>query len=524
MLQRFIRLACLGLCLAGCTAPKPFDDQMLAEAASQQQQALAERMATLSGPVTLAEALAFSLDNNLEFRLHAYNSALATGNRKLATMSMLPTLTARAGYRNRSNVQASVSESVDTGQVSLAASTSSDKEGNSRDLELGWNALDFGLAWFRAREFGEQALIAEEERRRVSYQLAMDLISAWDKAAAFKLVAEDLQQSRELLDQALTLSDAIYQQRLRDQVEIIEYRKALLLILRRINQLTQQMKQAEDELTRLMGLPAGTKLDLDIAESDVAMLSLAPEISLPALQWVALLHRPEMHQALYTERSARRDTLRRTVETFPSLLFSYGMHYDSNSFMVNNRWRDTGVSMSLNLIKLASLPTQRRLGKLNEQAASARVELQATAILSQVAIAEKIWRSARFDACLSNDLARLDKSRLVLLDARAQAAALDRLTVIRSRVDNLLFRIEAALARAEMRRAGMMLAMSLGIGAIPDSFESDDAEAKAEEIGRWLGSDMQARLDSLVAGADLEPDEDRVAPSQSQWEASCVLP
>ena len=92
MLQRFIRLACLGLCLAGCTAPKPFDDQMLAEAAAQQQQALAERMATLSGPVTLAEALAFSLDNNLEFRLHAYDSALATGNRKLATMSMLPSM------------------------------------------------------------------------------------------------------------------------------------------------------------------------------------------------------------------------------------------------------------------------------------------------------------------------------------------------------------------------------------------------------------------------------------------------
>lgn len=491
-----------------CTAPRPLDIDALSDAAEEQRQLLAARLTEASRPLTLPEAMVFALENNMEFRLRAYDAALATGNRKLATMSMLPTLTARAGYRKRNNVQASVSESVDTGRVSLVPSTSSDQESHNHELEIGWNALDFGLAWFRAREFGEQALIAEEERRRVSYQLATELIYAWDKAVAFQSVAPQLVEARSLLDDAMAYSDQILARRLRDQVEVIEYRKALLLILRRINRLSLQMNEARDELSRLLGLPAG--MPLEIVTDDRSYAELDPEriAEIDDLQWAALLYRPEMRQALYTRRSDERDTLRRTVEALPSLLVSYGANYDSNSYLVNNHWRETGLNLSLNLIKLASIPQQRRLGQLNEQASAARLELQAAAILTQVAIAEKALRAATTDACVSQALATLDSEKLTLLDARARAAALDRLTVIRSRVDNLLFVIEAALDRAELRRASLMLASSVGIGAIPDVFKATDPEGKAKEIDAWLANGIQEALyKAQVEGGAASGDE-----------------
>lgn len=487
-------LVLAGLALGGCTAPERLDQEALLSAADTQRQKLVERLSSANQPLTLPEALVFALENNLEFRLRAYDAALATGNRKLATLSMLPTLTARAGYRYRNNLQASVSESVETGRVSLEPSVSTDRESHNHELEIGWNVLDFGLAWFRAREFGEQALVAEEERRRVSHQLAVELINAWDKAAAYQSVAVQLDEARTLLDDAMTYSEQIMERRLRDQVEVIEYRKALLLILRRINRLTQQMNEARDELSRLLGLPAGVPLSIVDNGERYAVLDAGSLAATDTLQWTALLYRPEMRQALYTQRSIERDTLRRTLDALPSLLVSYGGNYDSNSYLVNNHWRETGVNLSMNLIKLASLPGQRRLGKINEASAAARVELQATAILSQVAIAEKSWRAASIDACVSEQLASLDTTKLAMLNARARAAALDQLTVIRSRVDNLLFVIEAALDRAEMRRASLMLASSVGVGAIPEAFSTEDPEGKANEIAQWLSHGMSAAL------------------------------
>lgn len=249
---------------------------------------------------------------------------------------------------------------------------------------------------------------------------------------------------------------------------------------------------------------------------------LVPEAmpTLDELQYAALIFRPEMRQALYSMRGAERDTLRRTVEAFPSLMLSYGAYYDSNSFLVNNHWRQSSASLSMDLVRLASIPFHRRLGRVNEEMAEARTELQSLAIMSQVAIARKAWHAASVDACLSEQLARIDSRKLELFSARAQAAALDRLTVIRSEVDNLLFRIESALDRAEMRRAGLMLMSSVGVGPVPDGFSSEDGAGKALEIDAWLTGGMQHSL--LTNLADLVDDESLISEGTDNPDATQI--
>ena len=509
MLFRVTLVALTLLAVAGCTAPDPLTDSELREAALAEDEKWQARLAQLGEPVDLAWALTWALEHNLDFRLRAYDAALATGNRRLASMAMLPSLTAKAGYRDRSNLQASVSRSVSTGNVSLEPSTSSDRQSETAELEMSWNLLDFSLAFLRAREHGEQALIASEEQRRAVTLLVREVVHAWDKAAAHEALRPLLDDARELALQALSQSDRIVAMRLRDPLEVMEYRKALLLSLRRINDLAAEMDRSRDELARLLALPAGVKLNLAVGEQDFSAYFLSDEVfrqaSLADWQYLALLSRPEMHQALYQARSARRSATRRMLEQMPSLMLRYGSNYDSNSYLVNSSWNEGAANLSFNLVSLANIPNQRRMGKLERQQAAARQEIQAAAITAQVSIVSKMVRNSHDNFCLSKALSDLEAGRMRLLDARAQSAALDQLSLVRNRLEQLLLQIEHINMHAELRQSLLMFAGTLGVPVLPADLEDASFEERRERIAAWFNGAMQSWLAeqvSLVAEED----------------------
>lgn len=453
---------------------------------------LESRKSGLADGVSLAEAMSWAIDNNLSLRAEMLERSVAVNNRKLATMAMLPNLTAQAGYRRRNNQAASSSENVATGVQSLVPSTSSEKESSSASLEASWNVLDFGLAWIRARSEGDRALMAEESRRRVAHQLAMDVVTTWDRAVAFQRIDAPLQQSRIDIIAALHQLEAVASSRLRDPVDVLEQRNVLLLILKRMDGLVLQMDQSRDDLYRLLGLPAGIPLALD--DKGALSLTAIPKADLRALQYVALLNRPEIRQSLYAKRMADRNGYKRIIEQFPSLLFKYGTNYDSNKYLVNNTWDDASLSLSLGIMRLASLPLQRKQAAIEREQAEIQADLQATAVLSQVAIASKASASATRALCLSNAIAETSSERMGLLDARAQASALDQLSLVRARVDAMLVSIERDMAAIDDRRASLMMAQSVGVGALPEQVTAQHGEQRITAIAKWLQSGMADKV------------------------------
>jgi len=492
----------VAILLTGCTTPAALSTSELTEAGRQRMAQLETRKAGLSDGVSLAEAMTWAMDNNLSLRAETLERAIATGNRKLATASMLPSLSAQAGYRWRDNVSASRSESVATGATSLVASTSQERTGTTASLEASWNMLDFGLAWLRARQEGDREHLAVESRRRMAHQLALDVVTAWDHAVAFQRIEAPLHQTRSEVTAALRQLEVIAASRLRDPVDVLEYRSSLLLILKRMDSLVLQMDQSRDDLARLLGLPAGTPLILD-AEGDMVLGNL-PTADVRAWQYVALLNRPEVRQSLYAKRSADRNGYKRLVEQFPSLLFRYGTNYDSNSFLVNNAWDDASVSLSLGLVRLATLPLHYKQAKVERQQAEVQADLQATAVLSQVAIASKAAVFTTRTSCLSEALARTSDERMGLLDARARAAALDELSLIRARVDNMLVRIERDLAHMDARRASLMLAQSVGVGGLPEQVTVESGDVRVSEIAAWLQSGLADNLRNQLTMVEKE--------------------
>jgi hypothetical protein len=305
---------------------------------------------------------------------------------------------------------------------------------------------------------------------------------------------------------------------MRDPVEVLDYRTQLLLILKRTDALVLGMDQARDDLANLLGVPASVDFRLDDAGSvDVALL---PAATLEAWQYVALEGRPEVRQSLYALRGAERGAWRRYVEQFPVLSLGYGTRYDSNSYLVNNNWDDASADLSFSLIRLASLPMHRRQARREKAQAEFNVELQATAVLSQVAIARKASGAAVRGECLSSALAGTSARRVKLMEHRASAAYVDLLSMVRVRVDDLLVSLERDMARAEARRAQLLLAQSVGLGGWPEAPGMDDPAQRQAEVAHWLDGGLadeasrrlrEAQVTYALAGS-LLPDELPVLP------------
>lgn len=493
--SRFLGMSALVLAISACTTPKALTSKEIMTAGRERLAEFESRRQTLGNGISLPEAMAWAMERNLNLRAASLERSMSVQNRKLASAGMLPSLAAQAGYRWRSNVSASSSQNVATGVQSLVPSTSSERIGTTAQLEASWNVLDFGLAWLRARSEGDKVFIAEEARRRMSQQVAMDVAYAWQRAATFQRVEPTLRSIRLDVSHALAKLDRIEASGLTDPVGLLEYRTALLLVLKRMDAQVLQMNQARDELARLLGLPAGSDIRLEI--DDGVKFEALPEADLRAWQYAALLNRPEIRQALYGKRSAERNAYRRVLEQFPSLLLRFGTNYDSNKFTVNNQWEDASASLTLNLLKLATIPINRRLGKIEKEQAEIQTELQVAAVLSQVVIAHKALESSTRQACLGDELQKTSERRLSLLDARHKMAMLDELNLVRARVDDLLLSIERDASALEARHAMLMMAQSVGVGAWPEKVEGS-ADEKAVKIAQWLqGGMVNAVADEL---------------------------
>ena len=492
--MKFPRIRVMSVCLLcfsllACTSRELLTRDELVEHNQETLAQLADQQVPSARTWTLSEALQHTLTHNADFRVAALQTAIATGDHRIANLDLLPGLVARAGYSRRSNDLASSSQSVLTGTQSLSESTSSDRSRDTSSVTLSWDVMDFALALFRAREAGDEYRIALEQRRRVQQNLTADLVHAWWSAWAYQSLKPEIDQLRGQIDEALAQSDIIIRRRLQDPLRVIEYRKALFYVLKRLDSLTLELEQARLELARLMNLPPEMALTLSGGEELIALAdqSRLPDLSLQFWQLAALMNRPEVRITLYEGRIGVSQRRRAVWQLMPSLGISYGTNYDSNSFLVNNRWQETGINASLELLKLASYPARRRNLAFSRQLAEIQQQAVATAVVSQMAVSEKSYRQNQRSWCMSAQLADLDNQRTSLLEAQSAASSLDNLSLIRARLENLLLRTEVALDFATLQRDRIQVLVSAGLLDMP---ALSGEQSEKPDLSQWLYRDV----------------------------------
>lgn len=433
----------------------------------------------VSAPISIEEAMARALKYNLDSRAKLMEAALAQHQLDLANIELLPKLTAAAGYSNRDNVLASASRSVITGQQSLEPSTSSDRTTRTADLSLSWNILDFGVSYYGAKQQADRLLGLQEQRRKAVQLLVQQVREAfWLAVGAQRLQSEIdplLAQTRQALDSSRRIESG----NLTAPLEALAYQRELLELVLQLEGVRNQLSQAKPRLAALMDLEPGRAFELVAADS---FQEPQLTVSLQQMEEAALLNRPELNESRYNERISLHETHKALARLLPGVELDFGAHYDSNSFLVNNSWRDAGIRASWNLLNLVNARTLRATAQAQYDLAHEQRLAANIAVLTQVHVAWIDFNSRQQQFKLVQELSGVEQRILEHTRNAADADAKSKLSEIRVATGALMSRLRLYQSYSAYQGAyGQMLA-TLGVDPVAGAAANSDLATLAAAL------------------------------------------
>ena len=481
-------LLAFGLPLWGCAVPvDPVTDAERQRRVQTDQAAMFVNQSPVSRPFSVYDAMARAIKYNHEHRLRAMEAALALGLAEISSYDLLPQVTTSAGYTARSN------ELMSTSQTNTTPSISEEKQRVTANLGVAWNVLDFGVNYLRARQQSNQALIAEERRRKVVHTIIQQVRSAYWRAVAADRLESDLDPLIRRIEDALATAHKIEEKRLQAPTQTLDYKRALLDTLRQLQLLRRDIASARLELAGLMNLPSNQTLTLAPTDSSAAELPKLA-ISLSQLEPLALLNRPELREEDYQARISADEISKSFAKMLPGLSLDFAESYDSNKFLVNHLWAEGGVRLAWNLINLASGPAA--ISQARSQAAFVDMRRRAMhmAVLTQVRIGYLREMEAADEFKVADDLSKTDERLFTLARAGTAAAASDELELIRRDANRLFSRARRDLSYAELQNAIGSLGVAVGIDPLPAELASADVDVLAQGLQRTLGDWDNGRM------------------------------
>lgn len=476
-----VALACS--LLAGCgVTPKAMTP------AEQVTQAMTDRTQMFSdqepvrGNITLDEAIARALKYNLQQRVALMEQAMQDDLRSVASLDMLPKLTARAGMQTRDNVAASSSQSVTTGQQSLESSTSQDQTLRTADLTLSWNVLDFGISYVNAHMQANKTLAAEERRRKVVADITRQVRTAWWEAATAQRLKPEVTRALADAKRSLEYARATERERLLPPVESLRFQKNMLEMVRQLEVVDSDLALSKARLSALMNLPPASDYSL-VVPNESSMIAPKMRYSLGDLENISMVRRPEIREESYEARNAVLETRRSLLRLLPGATLFAGVNGDSNSYLVNHGWASAGVQVSGNLLNVLAWSSVKRAGESAEQVAEVRRQAMRMAVLAQVNVSWQEYVSSVQMFSRYQELARVQQGiyRQTDLSYRNQAAT--QMEQVRVSTETILTTRARDRSFAVMQNALGSIWQAAGLDVLPDRVNGTSLAALSSTIG-----------------------------------------
>lgn len=486
---------------SGCAiTPKPLGTEEIRQAAAADASRSAAETPPLKGPLTLSEAIARGLKYNLDHRMRLMEQAYSVGQLDVARFDLLPRLVAGADYssRDRYNVARAV-DSV-TGQPSLANPyISSDKSHTMTEFGIAWNILDFGLSYYNAMQQADRVLIATERRRKATHQLIQTVRATYWRAVSAQKLRDEVRATLTEAEDALKKAEILESERVKSPAEALRYQRALLENLRTLESIEQELSLARVELAGLLNLPPGQEYTLVEPTGDLA---LAP-ISTPAerLEEIAIGNNADLREQHYNVRIAAAETRKSLLKLLPGVSFNYGYRGDTNSYLINNDWREGGVRVSWNLFNLLSAPAVKDLSEKGEQLTEFRRMAVQMAVVTQVHLALHQYEGARLQYHRADSIWGVDSRMYKLAHATAAAEKDGRLYQISSRTAAILSLLRRYQALSNMHAASGRLQTTLGLEPDVASLNDISLEDLTRQMDRSLQDWQSFRLPAPLAAA-----------------------
>ena len=505
-----------GVFLAGCSvnSSRISNSENKARAEQDLQKMFAEQEIA-RGPISLSQATARAIRYNMDYRTKMMEEALSLGQVDVANFDLLPKITASAGYTNRSNDSFGYGFSRD-GTITTNPSASQERQINITKSAVSWSVLDFGLSYYRAKQLSDQALVADERRRKAMQNLVLDVRQAFWRAYAAQLLLPELGKLLEELDLNSARAKIILSQKLLSPQQIIAYRRSLLDLEQQLALRAADLAQARLEFAQLINLPPDQPFVLE-APARAAFGAQEFIGKIEVLDQLALEMRPELreegYRALISDLEAARNRL---AALLPGVSVDYSYNTSSNKYLLNSSWSQVGVDAAVNLVKLFSLPAINRSAESQKKLDEARRMAQATAVLAQIRIAVTRYEVLGKEYEYWQDSVDDDGRYLQTLTSSGQVGIETELEIIRAKAKLLGTRISSSLAYATLEGAMGRVFNSVGMDALPKEMKRTDLPALTEElearIQDWEKTHFAARKSNPLPPVALNYTE-RVLPS-----------
>ena len=477
--------AILVLSLSACSlVPKPFSDEFFKEQARQDKKAVTYGQEPVEGPISLYEAFARALKYNLDFRLELQQKVLAQKELNLSRYELLPQFVANLNYDGRSNFSGSTSRSLLTGRQSLESSTSSERDVYSNELRLSWNILDFGLSYLRAKQAGDNVLIAEEQKRKVVNRIIQDVRTAyWRAVSNDRLIA----RSEELMKKvtvAIDESREVETKKLDRPLTALTYQRELISIKRELSALQRELSLAKIQLAALMNLRPDQEYELVLPERTdvVKKIDYSPQM----MEQFALELRPELRELSYKKRINAIEAKAAILKLLPGLNLNFSGNYNENDFLFNNDWLSYGARVSWNLLNVFKLPSTLKTNEAKEKVLDAERLSLSMAILTQVHVALAQFEHSKKEYKTASEYFDTQEKILDQVKAASKVDSVSDQAVIREEMNTLVAEVKYDIAYADVENAYARALSAMGIDSIPYDIDVDSIDDMAESLEKYF--------------------------------------
>ena len=484
---RLVALACLPVLLAACgtVTPVAFTPDEIKDRVTTDRLTIYADQEPVAGPISFHEASARALKYNLDYRLKLMENALSKSLNDVANQEMLPKLVASAGYVSRNNDSGGSSIGIEDRVESLRPSTSQERDRSLAGLSFSWNALDFGVSYYRAQQKADQYLMSEERRRKGAQNVLQDVRNSYWRALGAQKLLGRVDTLLERVNKALVQAREVEKKGLMPQAQVLSYQRALLDAVNLLTLRRQDLELARAELAALMSVPPGTVFTL--ADEKESPLPAAPQ-SFEKLERLALERRPEIMEEWYRKRVTENDIKAAKLLLWPNLSLDTGVSYDSNKYNYNSSWVDTGVRVSWNIMKLAQYPSLQRAHKAQNETDDLRRMALSMAVLTQVRLGVQRYDLALSELRFAEESLGVDQRLLNYSQKAAKTKFDSQLEVIRSEARALLAEYQRYVAYSNAQAAWGRLYNSVGMDVLPASIDGHDVKTVARSIESTLGS------------------------------------
>ena len=474
-----ITVACMPLVLAACgsVSPKPFSPAEIGERVSQDVASMYKDQEVIAAPIDFHEAAARALKYNLDYKLKLMETALSRSLHDVSTYEMLPRLVAGAGYSSRNNDSGGTSVLIEPPRsVSLNPSTSQERSHTMSNLSFSWNALDFGVSYLRAQQKADQVLMAEERRRKVIQNVLQDVRNSYWRAVGAQKLLPRVDGLLERVNTALERAKAIEKQGIMPQAQVLGYQRALLDAVSTLTLRRQDLELAKAELRALMSVEPGVEFTL-AEQNELALPRVSVDVE--KLERLALEKRPEIMEEWYRKRVTENDIKAAKVLLWPNISLDAGWQYDSNKYLYNSTWFDTGIRVSWNLLKLTQYPALKKAHQAQNDTDDMRRLALSMAVLTQVRVGLQRYNLSLQELKFSEESLGVDKRLLNYAQAAAKSQFDSELEVIRTEARALLGEYQRYAAYSNAQAAWGRVYNSVGLDVLPETVESHDVKTLA---------------------------------------------